>query len=150
MQIVSTSRYIRISPKKASFLADSIKKLTPKAAVAVLSLSRDKSSIVLSKAIKQALSDATNNYKLNENNIIFNGIVILKGPFFKRWQPVARGMAHQIKKRTTHIKIILKESDKAPKEVSGSKKLTKDSTIGTSEITEAKVKEKKGAKPKTK
>ena len=44
---------------------------------------------------------------MNENELIFESIQVTKGPAFKRWNPVARGMAHPIKKRMSHIKIVL-------------------------------------------
>lgn len=109
MQSITTAKYIRISPKKTSFLVASIRKLSPKLALERLAFAKDKESFVVGKIIKSALADATNNLKLNEDKLKFASIQIGKGPVFKRWQPVARGMAHSIKKRTAHIKIILEE-----------------------------------------
>ena len=63
------------------------------------------------------MSNATNNLKLNSKDLRIKTIEILKGPFYKRWQPVSRGMAHQIKKRTTHIKVILEEKQKTPEKI---------------------------------
>ena len=46
---------------------------------------------------------------MNLQNLVIKEIIINKGPFFKRWQPVSRGMAHPIKKRTSHIKVLIAE-----------------------------------------
>lgn len=112
MQVISTTKYIRMSPKKAKFLADTIRKIAPIDAVTRLTFAKEKGAVLFSKAISQALADATNNYKLNAQDLIFKSLEVNKGPVIKRWQPVARGMAHQIKKRTTHIKIVLEEKKK--------------------------------------
>ena len=49
------------------------------------------------------------NLKLDEKNLIVSAISIEKGPFLKRWQPVARGTAHAYKKRSSHLKIKVAE-----------------------------------------
>jgi large subunit ribosomal protein L22 len=109
MKLITSSKYLRLSPKKTKFLVAGIKNLTPVDALSRLSITKEKSARLLSKVIKSAISNAVNNSKLSENMLVFASIEVGKGPFSKRWQPVARGMAHQIKKRTTHIKIILEE-----------------------------------------
>jgi len=100
-----------MSPKKAKFLADSIKKMKPADAIDRLTFGKEKGFILFAKAIKSALSDSENNYKLDKNSLFFKSLEVGKGPHLKRWQPVARGMAHQIKKRMTHLKIVLEERD---------------------------------------
>ncbi len=115
MQVISYSKYLRMSPKKAKFLADSIKKMKPTDAIYRLTFGKEKGFILFAKAIKSALSDSENNYKLDKNSLFFKSLEVGKGPHLKRWQPVARGMAHQIKKRMTHLKIVLEEK-KVPRE----------------------------------
>ena len=89
--------------------------MKPQDAVDRLSGGYAKGYILFAKAIKSALSDSVNNYKLDKDSLTFKSLEVGKGPHFKRWQPVARGMAHQIKKRTTHLKIVLEEK-KVPRE----------------------------------
>ena len=47
------------------------------------------------------------NLKFDEAKLRIKTIETGKGPSFKRWNPVSRGMAHSIKKRTSHIKVVL-------------------------------------------
>ncbi len=119
MQVVSYTRYVRVSPKKIKFLIRGIKGMKPKDALTRLTFMKEKTTHILAKAIKTALSDAVNNYKLLEDNLVFVSIETGKGPMLKRWQPVARGMAHQIKKRTSNLKIVLEEkkTEKVPTEI---------------------------------
>jgi len=49
------------------------------------------------------------------NKLAFKTIDIMDGPTYKRFQPVSRGMAHSIMKRTSHIRVELKEVNNGPK-----------------------------------
>lgn len=118
MILVSNFKYLRISPKKIKELSGSVQGFMPEDAISSLLFTGNKSGRILAKAIKSSMSNATNNLKLNAKDLRIKTIEILKGPIYKRWQPVSRGMAHQIKKRTAHIKVILEEKQTIKKEVS--------------------------------
>jgi large subunit ribosomal protein L22 len=109
MEIASYIKYLRISSKKLKTIAREIVGLTSKEAINRLLFSGKKSGKLLIKAINTVVADASNNLKLDKDHLKIKKIEILKGPSFKRWQAVSRGMAHQIKKRTSHIKIVLEE-----------------------------------------
>lgn len=110
MKAEATHKYLRISPKKIRELAQTVIGLHPAEAMDRLSVLSDKSSGFLMIAIKSVLSNAVNNMKMNTDSLRITTIEILKGPHFKRWQPVSRGMAHSIKKRTTHLRIVVEDS----------------------------------------
>lgn len=112
MEAVAHTKYIRISPKKIRFLGRALKGLRPDEARERLIFMSGKAARILSDAIKTAQYNATNNLKLSSDNLRIKTIEIGKGPFLKRWQPVSRGIAHQIKKRTSHIKVTLEETQK--------------------------------------
>ncbi len=110
MKAEATFKYLRISPKKIRELAQTVVGLTPKDAMDRMSIGYEKSARFLSLAIKSVMSNAVNNMKMDPNTLRIITVEILKGPHSKRWQPVSRGMAHQIKKRTTHIRIVIEDS----------------------------------------
>ncbi|KKS96016.1 MAG: 50S ribosomal protein L22, large subunit ribosomal protein L22 [Candidatus Gottesmanbacteria bacterium GW2011_GWA2_43_14] len=111
MEATSYTRYIRISPKKIKSLAKLTVGLPVSAALDRLSLTAGKPGQLLIKAIASAKANAVNNLKLSEKNLVIREVSIEKGPFFKRFQPVARGMAHSYKKRTSHLKIRVAEKE---------------------------------------
>lgn len=117
MQASSLQKYLRISPKKIRELARLTVGLTPDIAANKLELMGGKASKLLSAVIKSAKSNAVNNLKLSPDNLIIKEVMTLKGPFLKRWQPVARGTAHQLKKRTAHLKVTVAEKVIKPKEI---------------------------------
>jgi large subunit ribosomal protein L22 len=105
MEHVAYIKYSKISPKKIRELAHAVVGLSALTALDRLTLLTDHASGHLSKAIKSALSNAVHNGKLVAESVKIKSIEIGKGPFLKRWNPVSKGMAHSIKKRTSHIRV---------------------------------------------
>lgn len=117
MEAIAYIKYLRISPKKMKPFGKEIVGLPPQEAIDKLLIFANKSAKILAKVVKSAFANATNNLKLDPSQLRVKSVETLKGPFFKRWQPVSRGMAHQIKKRTAHIKVVIAEkSDNLKKE----------------------------------
>lgn len=106
--IKAEQKYVRLSPRKLLPIARSVRSLSVDEALLKLRFLNKRGAPVLAKVIKQAVANATNNLKLKKEDLSFYTIQILKGPYYKRWRPVSRGRAHPIKKRTSHIKVILK------------------------------------------
>jgi large subunit ribosomal protein L22 len=109
MEYQATTKYVRVSTRKVRLVADSVRKLTPIAAIAALSQMTKSASIPLSKTIASAIANAKAK-GAGEDALRFKTIEIMGGPVMKRWQAVSRGQAHAFKKRMTHIRIILTET----------------------------------------
>lgn len=106
MEIIAEQKYLLLSPKKIRPVVEVIKKLRPVEAIAKLPFITKKASEPLAKVIKQALANARNK-GLSENDLYFKEIMIGEGPRLPRGQAVSRGQWHPIKKRMSHIKVIL-------------------------------------------
>ncbi len=117
MEATAYIKYLRISPKKVKPLGDLVVGMHPLRAVDRLLIDGRKGARILADVISSAFFNAKNNLKLDPDNLRIKTVEVLKGPFFKRWQPVARGMAHQIKKRTTHIKVTITSEEIEKKEI---------------------------------
>jgi len=63
----------------------------------------------VAKVIKSALANATQNPNIDENILYVKEIFVDQGPTLKRWRARAQGRAAGIKKRTTHITVVLDE-----------------------------------------
>lgn len=109
MEAVAYVKYLKISPKKVRELAKLTVGLKPEEAENRLILLSSKASRLLTSSISSARNNAVNNLKMDPASLIIKSVSIQKGPFLKRWQPVSRGVAHRIKKRTSHIKVTLNE-----------------------------------------
>lgn len=114
MEIVAQVKYLRISPKKIKALGKTVVGLTPKDAIDRLFFMTNKAAKLLAQVVKTAAADAQNNLKQDASTLRIKTVQVLKGPAMKRWQPVSRGMAHSIKKRMSHLKVVLvaKEAEK--------------------------------------
>jgi large subunit ribosomal protein L22 len=108
MEIIAKAKYIRVSPQKLRLIVRGLKKeIFPSRALAVLSQADKPTAKQLVKTLKQAISNATNNFSQKEENLRIKKIEIGEGPVYKRYQPISRGMAHPILKRMSHITVVL-------------------------------------------
>jgi len=107
--VVAQASYMRISPRKVALVAEALAGLGATEALESLKFVNKAAAKSLSKVISSAVSNATNNNKLEEKDLYVSRIVTMEGPRLKRFQARSRGMAHRIIKRTTHIKVVLEE-----------------------------------------
>ena len=106
MEFKSEQKHLLLSPRKIRPVVDVIKKMTPVKALDVLPFVKKRASEFLFKVIKSALANAVQK-GADVNSLIFKEIQIGEGPRLKRGNPVSRGRWHPIKKRMSHIKVIL-------------------------------------------
>lgn len=109
MEVQALTKYVRISPKKAREVAREIQGLPAAKALDLLAFIPRKSARLIRKTLQSAVANAENNNNLSVDKLIVLSAVVNEGPTIKRFQPVSRGSAHPIKKRTSHIKIILSD-----------------------------------------
>jgi large subunit ribosomal protein L22 len=113
MKIRAEQKNSRQSPRKVRLIANQVKDLPLEEAFKQLALIEQKAALVILKTLRQAVANATHNHQLKFGDLEIDQILVKTGPTYKRWQPVARGRAHQILKRTAHIEVVLKTKDQA-------------------------------------
>jgi large subunit ribosomal protein L22 len=102
-------RYARISSRKVKIVLDLIKNKGIEEAYGILKFTPKAASEVLLKLLKSAESNASNNNSLNRDDLYVAEAFATQGPTLKRIMPRAQGRANRIKKRTSHITLVLKE-----------------------------------------
>jgi large subunit ribosomal protein L22 len=107
MQVRSTYRFARISAFKAREVTREIQGLPASDALSLLRFVPKKAAGLVRKTLASAVANAENNNNLNVENLVVQEAVVGEGPTAKRFQPKARGSAGPIRKRTSHIRIIL-------------------------------------------
>lgn len=107
MQIKSIYRGARISAFKAREVTREIQGLPVAAALDIVLLSAKKAASLVGKTLKSAIANAENNANLRADKLVVQEATVGEGPTLKRFQPKARGSAGPIRKRTSHIRIIL-------------------------------------------
>lgn len=103
-------RYLKIATRKVRSVADIIRGLSLREAEAQLLFSPRRASNDLLKLLRSAAANAKQQ-KLNIDKLLITEVRVDQGPKQKRWMPRARGSASLIEKRTSHITLVLKESD---------------------------------------
>ncbi len=106
-------RWARIAPRKARLVTAMVKGLPVNDAIAVLENNPLRASALLRKVVKSALSNASQVADVDLNALIVSEARVDNGPLLGgrvRWRPRAMGRATPIRKRTSHLYIVLAES----------------------------------------
>jgi large subunit ribosomal protein L22 len=109
MEVTALTKFQRISPKKAREVARELQGLPANEALDLLKFIPRKGARMLYKTLHSAIANAENNHDLSSDDLIVKSAIVEEGPAMKRFKPVARGSAHPIRKRTSHLRIILAE-----------------------------------------
>jgi large subunit ribosomal protein L22 len=140
MQVKSIHRFAKISAFKAREVTRAIQGLPATDALDLLRFTPKKAAGLILKTLKSAIANAENNNSLNLNDLVVKEAVVGEGPTLKRSQPKARGSAGPIRKRTSHIRVILtdeieivRREDKAKKKKSTNKKVAKKTSAPKAE-----------------
>lgn len=107
----ATLSYARISSRKVKIVADLIRGKKVEEAQKIVKFAPKASSEILEKLLNSAIANAENNHFMNRANLYVAEIYANQGPTLKRIRPAAKGSAVRIRKRTSHITIVLKERD---------------------------------------
>jgi large subunit ribosomal protein L22 len=111
MEAKAVGRYLRTSPRKARQVADTIRGRPAGDALNVLALTPRKAARLIEKILKAAVANAREKGGRDQLEALsVSEIQVGPGPTLKRWLPRARGRATPIRKRTSHIRIILRDA----------------------------------------
>lgn len=111
MEARAELKYARISSRKVKIVIDLIKGKSAKEAATILKYTNKAAAPILSKLLKSAVANATNNHSMDETKLVVTDAFANQGPTLKRIMPRAKGSADRIRKRTSHITIVLKEAN---------------------------------------
>ena len=103
----AVARYIRISPYKVRAVLDIIRGKDLRSAVAILENTPKSASEPIKKVLMSAAANAENNLGMSKDNLFVAKCFADQGPTLKRVNPVSKGRAYRILKRTSHITVIL-------------------------------------------
>lgn len=104
----ASARHILIAPRKARIVIDLIRGKPVPEALAILAHVPKKASPIIAKVIKSAAANAANNADMDGDLYVAEAFVD-QGATLKRIQPRQRGQAFPIKKRTSHITIVVRQ-----------------------------------------
>ena len=108
----ASATHIRISPRKVRMVVDTVRGKSVSQALSILGFTRKKAALPVQKLLKSAVANAVENGGVNDvETLVIDRIMVDEGPTLKRYMPRARGRATPIRKRTSHIRIVLRERE---------------------------------------
>jgi len=115
VRVRAVARYVRVSPYKARQVADLIRGKDLEEARYITRFSNRAAARLVGKVLESAVANAENNNGLRAEDLVVVNCYVDEGPTLKRWRPRARGMANRIRKRTSHITVIVGERESGEK-----------------------------------
>lgn len=112
VQVKAFARYIHTSPQKLRLVADVIRKSRVDAALEQLRFSSKDAALPLAKLLNSAIANAVHNFNLNKEDLVVAQLTIDGGPVMKRMFPRAQGRGEIVRKRMSHINMILESRPK--------------------------------------
>ena len=107
MEVRSCHKYARISSQKARQVTRAITGMPVSQALSGLEFTPHKAAALVGKLLPSAIADAENNHQLDAEELIVRSAVATPGAALKGFMPRARGSASGIKKRLSHITVVL-------------------------------------------
>jgi large subunit ribosomal protein L22 len=104
--------HFKMAPRKVRLIVDLIKGLPVNEAEAQLIVSKKRASGQIAKLLRSAVANAKNGKEMNPEKLFIKEAWVDEGPMLKRFMPRAQGRAASIHKKTSHVTLILAESQK--------------------------------------
>ena len=109
MEVTAKARYVRVSPRKARLVTELVKGKKVEEALNILAFTKKAFAKTLTKVINSAVANAQQNNKMDVDTLMVKRIAIDGGPTLKRYIPRAMGRATMVRKRTSHVTVVLDE-----------------------------------------
>jgi len=111
MEARAQARYVRVTPQKARRVVDLIRGIPAAQAQSVLRFAPQAVSETVGKVLDSAIANATNNFNLDPEGLVVSAAFVDEGPTMKRIRPRAQGRAYRVRKRTSHITVVVATPD---------------------------------------
>ncbi|MFH2011788.1 MAG: 50S ribosomal protein L22 [Pseudomonadota bacterium] len=109
MEARASVNYIRVSPQKARLVVDLVRGKRVEDALTILSVTPKAAARIVKNLLKSAVANATQDRNIDVDTLFVDTIYVNEGPTLKRFRARAMGRAGRIKKKTSHITVVLKE-----------------------------------------
>ena len=113
MEARAQARYVRVTPMKARRVIDLIRGMKATDAQAVLAFAPQAASEPVGKVLASAIANATNNHAMDARALVVREAFVDEGPTLKRIRPRAQGRAYRVRKRSSHITVVVTDGREA-------------------------------------
>lgn len=109
MEVKASLKFAKVGEQKARIVANMVRGKMVNDAIRILTYDNKKPSMIIKKLVESAVANADQKQVIDVDNLYIKEIMVDKGPFMKRYQPRAQGRAFVIKKKSSHISLVLDE-----------------------------------------
>jgi large subunit ribosomal protein L22 len=113
VSVTARARYVRMAPMKVRRVAELIRGLSAAEAGDVLRFAPQAASEPVAKVLASAVANAEHNARLDPDTLYVSEAYVDEGPTLKRFRPRAQGRAYRIRKRTSHITVVVESRPEA-------------------------------------
>lgn len=109
MEASAVTRFVRVSPRKMRLVVDQIRGKGVEEALNILRFVPKRSSGIVAKTVRAAVANAENTQSVDVDRLYVKRAMVDEGGMWKRFMPRAQGRATRIRKRLSHLTIVLDE-----------------------------------------
>ena len=110
MEAKATAKFVRISARKTRLVARNVEGMPVEDALNVLKFTPKKAASEIFKVLHSAVANAEQLPGVDVDTMVVKQVIVNEGPTWKRFMPRAQGRATRIRKRTSHITVILQDN----------------------------------------
>jgi large subunit ribosomal protein L22 len=109
MEVKAKLSYARVGEQKARLVADLVRGKDVSEAIKTLTFLNKKSAVMIKKLIESAVANADYKKTMDLDKLYVKTLTVDQGPVMKRFRPRAQGRASGVRKRMSHINVVLDE-----------------------------------------
>jgi large subunit ribosomal protein L22 len=117
MNVTAKHRNLQMSAQKVRLVLPLVKGKSAEDAVQILALTNKAAALPVAKTIRSAMANAEHNNSIDPKRLQVSVLTADEGPSLKRFKPVARGRAHGMQRRTTHLTVVLSDTGRTVEQV---------------------------------
>jgi len=109
MEVKAKLKYTRVGARKMRLVADLVRGKNVNEALQILTFTNKKSAPIIKKLLQSAVANADQKKTVDVDTLFVKHITVDVGPVLKRYIPRAMGRASEVRKKTSHVNLILEE-----------------------------------------
>jgi large subunit ribosomal protein L22 len=103
---------MRIAPRKVRLVVDMIRGRGVEQALGILEFTAKRAARLVAKTLKSAVANAESTQNVDVDALYVKRVYVDEGPVLKRFLPRAHGRATQVRKRTSHVTVVVDEHER--------------------------------------
>jgi large subunit ribosomal protein L22 len=109
MEVKAVTRMVRVTPRKVRLVVDQIRGCQVEDALNVLRFTPKRSAAIVAKTLRAAIANAENTQSVDVDRLYVKQVKVDEAGMWKRFMPRAMGRATRVRKRLSHITVVVDE-----------------------------------------